>query len=119
MALPLATTTMTVLRAADQTDAYPDADPVFSPVLTGVRAHTFRPRGREEGPLSQRSVTTAFVLLDVVDVRHTDVLRDEHTLTLWQVMTVTVIADQNVGLDHIKCSVRKVEGELQVGRVLV
>jgi hypothetical protein len=83
--IPLATTTFTVLRKPEQSDGYPDAEPVYEPVVTGVRGHLEIMPRRIFAEDFERSTAMARFTCDPCDLHPFDYLRDEVTERLWRV----------------------------------
>lgn len=107
--ITLATTTITVLRVADDPDRDPyDPPPAASEVATGVRAHIGSATGREQAVGGQQSVTDLRLVCDPVDLRHTDQVRDDTTGETFEVVWVKQRTGLN--LDHTAAYVRHVEG---------
>jgi hypothetical protein len=108
--LPFGTTTISVLRssAADGTDAYPDVEPTYSPIATGIRAVIGTPGGMvvQEGTLRE---DIAYPLkCDVTDLQHADRIEDESTGPVYTVKWVS--QSRGFGLDHMDAELRLVEG---------
>jgi hypothetical protein len=85
MTVPFATTTFTILRAPEQDDAYPDIDPVYEPIATGVRGHLEIMPRRIATEEFVRNMAMARFTLDPSDVVPFDYLRDERTGKLWRI----------------------------------
>lgn len=125
MAVPLWTTTFTVLRLKVLVDAAvrdPDGEgygtstdgpgplnpAAYEVILTGVRGAIAAPGGSERSVGgSQESVTMA-INLDPGDIRHDDDLVDDQTGARYRIVWIT--ARSGVGMDHLKGAVRTVKG---------
>ena len=113
MAIPLATTTITVLRVANDParDGY-DPVPAAAAVAVGVPAHFSAPGGAGGGTErvvggSQAEIEWSLAC-DFADLRHSDRVLDENTEREWDV--VWAVHRIGLGLDHTKAGVRMVEG---------
>lgn len=109
MAIPLATTTIAVLRVEedetrDPYDAAPDPDTVAS----GVRAHISSPGGSENVAGGSQEVVTFRLDCDPTDITNTDQVQDETTDALYEV--VWVEQRQGLGLDHTVADLKRVTG---------
>lgn len=104
-----ATTTITVLRVADDPDRDPyDTQPAPAEVHTGVRAHIGAPTGGERVAGGEQSRIDLRLTCDPVDLRHTDQVRDDTTGETFQVVWVK----QRTGfkLDHVTAFLQYIEG---------
>jgi hypothetical protein len=95
MAIPVATTTITVLRAT-AADAFDRAAPVE--VIAGVRAVIGSHSGVETNTSGASQTRQARLDCDPVDLRHDDRVRDDQTGETWHV--VWCARRQGLGLDH-------------------
>lgn len=114
MAIPLATTTIAVLRLPDDATRDPyEAQPEPAVAAAGIRAHFSSPRGNEVHRGGQQSEVTDRLGCDLVDLRHTDQVRDETTGDVYDVVWVRTRRSTDpgmAGLDHIEAGVRRVTG---------
>lgn len=104
-----ATTTITVLRVADDLNRDPyDPQPAPAEVHTGVRAHIGSATGRERQAGGEQTVTDLRLTCDPVDLRHTDQIRDDTTGETFHVVWVK----QRTGLsmDHVTAFLQYIEG---------
>lgn len=109
MAIPLHTTTITVLRVATDPGRDPyDALPEPAVVAAGVRAHLSSPSGRERTAGGSQEVVEFRLACDPVDLRHTDQVRDETTGLVYEV--VWTRERQALGLDHTQAGLKQVTG---------
>lgn len=113
MALPLATTTVTVLRPPTSDDyAEPyggtrtaDLVEVESGVRAALDVPVARDAGREYRAGGEQTLTEFRFAVDPCDVRNTDYMRDDRTGVLYRVTWVFEFADS-----HIEGGLRLVEG---------
>lgn len=79
--LPVWSTTLTVLRAPQPDDAWPDQEQTYATIAEGVRAHLSGPRSAAAVPGDERALTIFTLLCDPLPddavLNHFDVLRDE------------------------------------------
>ena len=109
MAVPLHTTTISVLRLP--TDPARDPyDPQPSPevVASGVRAHISSPSGRERVAGGSQEVVEFRLSCDPVEIRHTDQVQDEQTSALYEVTWARTRA--GLGLDQTQAGLKQVTG---------
>lgn len=107
MAIPLATTTITVARVPADPDRDPaDEQPAAETVTAGVRAHLSGITGNENFPTQE--VITRKLACDPTDLEHGDTITDDTTGAVYTV----VYAEPRVGLnlDHVEAGLKKVEG---------
>jgi hypothetical protein len=108
--IPVATTTIRVLRSA--TDATTDPyDPPAAPaaaVASGVRAVISAPTGRERNIGGTEQAVEFSLNCDPVDLAHTDTVEDEATGIAYQVVWVT--QRSGFGLDHTRAGLREIVG---------
>jgi hypothetical protein len=110
MVLPLATTTVTVLRPTAGADADPYAtQPAPATVASGVRAVVSGRSGGGTEVGGQEAVVTATLLCDVADLRHTDRITDAATGETWEVVWPSKVT--GFGLDHLKAGIRLTRGQ--------
>lgn len=96
--IPLATTTVTILRPASG-DPYETAS--ASTVATGIGAHISAPSGAEIDRGGQLERIDAVLLVDAgTDLEHTDEVTDDATGDEYRVAWVR--ARRGLGLDHVK-----------------
>lgn len=109
MAVPVATTTIAVLRVPfdPARDPY-DAKPAAEVIASGLRAHISTPRGREQIAGGSQEVVEFRLSCDPVDLRHTDQVRDEQTDAVYDVTWARV--RRGLGLDHIEAGLKQVAG---------
>lgn len=109
MAIPLATTTITVLRVADDPTRDPyDEPPAAAEAYTGVRAHIGSATGREQVAGGSQSITDLRLTCDPIDLRHTDQVRDDTTSETFDV--VWVKNRTGLGMDHTAALLQHQEG---------
>ena len=109
MAVPLATTTIAVLRAPADASRDPyDVQPEPETVASGVRAHISSPSGRERVAGGSQEVVEFRLACDLTDLRHTDRVQDEQSGATYEV--VWARARQGLGLDHVEAGLRQVNG---------
>lgn len=109
MALPVATTTITVLRLPEDATRDPyDPEPPPTEMATGVRASIGNPHFREEVAGGQQSVSLYRLHCDPTDLHHEDRVRDDATGEIFEV--VGVKQRLGVGLDHVRATLTKIEG---------
>lgn len=106
MALPLATTTVTIVETASSGDPYEDATPTT--LATGVRAVIGSPSGRDLCVGGEQSIIHAVADVDGMLVTHTCQLIDETTGDRWAVAWVQ--RRVGLGLDHQHCGLTRVTG---------
>lgn len=111
MTIPIASTTISILRAPEQDDGYPDTEPVYVTVTTGVSAHLSRPHGNESD-LGERTMLRVRLICNPCDLRHTDLVRDEQTGLVWQVDWVQ-LRTQGTITDHLVAGLHREDVELQ------
>lgn len=114
MTLPMATTTIDVLRLASA-DMY--ADPYANPkavdnrrtvVASGVRAVMSTPSGGEQQAGGEQSTIIRKFDCDVCDITYLDLIKDNTTGIVYEVQWV---AEHNgFGLDHMSGKATKVSG---------
>ncbi|MFA7297319.1 MAG: hypothetical protein WC211_09090 [Dehalococcoidia bacterium] len=109
MAVPLHTTTVSVLRlpADPSRDPY-DAQPTPEVVASGIRAHISSPSGRERVEGGSQEVVEFRLTCDPVDLRHTDQVQDEQTSALYEVTWART--REGLGLDQTQGGLRQVSG---------
>lgn len=114
MAIPLATTTITVRRVPDDEDLDPyDEQPEPETVASGVRAHISTRTGRETVAGGSQEVVSFGLSCDPVDLRHTDEVVDDTTGETFEV--VWAISRQGLGMDHVQAGLERVTGVVSGG----
>lgn len=109
MAIPVATTTIRVLRVpADPTRDPLDPQPAAAVVASGVRAVISTSRGREPSPSGTQEVVEFRLSCDPVEIRHTDSIQDEATGDTYEV--VWARPRTGLGLEHAEAGLRQVTG---------
>ena len=109
MAIALATTTIAVLRKPADANRDPyDAQPAAAVVVAGVRAHISSGAGNETVRGGSQSEITDRLGCDPVELLHTDQVRDETTLEVYDV--VWARRRLGNGLDHTDAGLRQVRG---------
>jgi len=106
--VPLATTTITVLRPVAG-DPYEPSETPPATVTTGIRAHISTPNvGNSRIVGGQQSVVEPRLACDPCDFTFTDLVRDD---TTGQVYGVSWVQRRiGLGLDHMEAGLRFVEG---------
>ena len=107
MAIPLATTTISVLPGTTSGDPY-DSDPSDTPTATGVRAHISTGSGDETVRGGQQEVVTFRLSCDPVELSHTNRVKDEATDEVYEV--VWARSRTGLDLDHVQAGLRMVKG---------
>lgn len=111
MSIPIATTTIAVVRGADPSNTDP-WDPVSpgTTVASGVRAVIDAPSGSEAGPGDTETILFT-LFCDTADVKFSDSVRDEQTGETYRVVWAKhVPAPPGVGLDHVQAGLKQVSG---------
>lgn len=99
MTIPLATTTISVLRS-DQDGSKDSTDTLtFAAIAMGVRAVIGNPRGTETNTGGSSEAVTARLDCDPTDLAHGDRVTDETLAQTWEVTWVR--RRIGFGLDHI------------------
>lgn len=118
MAIPIATTTVTIKRppaADDGKDPY-DAKAAMTTVATGVRAAFVSPSGGasigggENGITGSQEVVGWQLLADPCDLQHYDTVVDETTTQQFSVAWAKSRPDPDGDLDHVVAGVDEVRG---------
>lgn len=118
MAVPLATTTVTISRIAADPDRDPyDAPPDPTDVASGVRAHISTATGTEAVAGGSQEVVNFRMSCDPFDggLLHTDTVSDDTSGEVYDV--VWAVARFGVGLDHFQAGLRQVSGVVSTGGV--
>lgn len=114
MSIPLATTTISVLRptaAQDAGEAYQVDAPApggYRTTATGIRAHIGSPGGSETVRGSEQMVGQFGFLCDPVDMDHYSWVRDEKTGSTYQVIWVK--SRTGFGPSFMQGQLKRVEG---------
>jgi len=105
--IPLATTTIDVLRPDTSADDY-ETDTGPTTVFSGVRAQISSPKGRGSELAGQSALVDKELHCDPTEIRHYDVVRDNVTNFTYSVIWV----DQRIalGLDHTHAGLKRSEG---------
>lgn len=112
MAIPFATTTIAILRQADEDlEGEPYQDSPYLTIATGIRAVVSmspQNRGEETTRGGERSKVKARLSCDPCDLRHTDRVKDLTTNTEWTVE----YSEPRVGLgvDHVTAGLFRTGG---------
>jgi len=109
MAVPLHTTTISVLRlpADPARDPY-DPQPAPEVVASGIHAHISSPSGRERTAGGSQEVVEFRLSCDPVEIRHTDRVQDEQTGMVYEVTWAR--ERQGLRLDHTQAGLKQVAG---------
>lgn len=109
MPLPLATTSLTVLRspaADDYAEPYSDTPTVgLDEVTTGVPAVIYAPIGREVVAGGEQTATDLRFVCEPTDLKNTDHIKDEATGVIYRVVWMVLYAGE-----HIEGGLKVVEG---------
>jgi len=109
MAIPMHTTTISVLRLPPDPARDPhDPQPEPGVIASGVRAHIASPRGRERSGGGEQEVVEFRLSCDPVDLRHTDRVQDDQTGDLYEVTWARPRG--GLGLDHTQAGLKQVSG---------
>ena len=109
MAIPVATTTIAVLRVPSDPGRDPyDAKPAAEVIASRIRAHLSSPSGRERTVGGSQEVVEFRLSCDPVDLRHTDQVQDEQTDAVYEVTWARI--RQGLGLDHVEAGLKQVTG---------
>lgn len=117
MAIPLATTTISIIGVRPQSPVDPDAEgfdgpgPTPVPLINGVRASITQPKPERgtDGNDEQDLYTLSCDPIDVGLTRY-DTVVDEQTGTTYEVKKVAASPATLLGLDHVKATLFKREG---------
>lgn len=109
--IPLATTTVAVLRlpaGTDDDEPYSGNDPAsWDVAATGIRAVIDRPRGREQLAGGEQSISDFELICDTADIGRLDQVKDETTGTVYRVVWVMSYPGE-----HTEAGLRLVEGDI-------
>ena len=111
MAIPLATTTITVKRTPTDPNLDPyDPPPERTTVASGVRAHISTARGSEDLGGSEREIVWFRLGCDPFNagLTHLDIVEDDQTSEAYEV--VWVKARFGLGLDHFEGRMKQISG---------
>ncbi len=116
MALPLATTTIAVLRvtaASGYDEPYGGDEPSTGREVaaSGIQAVIGRPAGREQLAGSEQSITDLQLIADTLALQPTDWVRDETTGVEYRVVWAVSYPDP-MGGTFTEAGIRRVEGEI-------
>lgn len=128
MALPVWSTTLSVLRAPEPDDAWPDQEQNYVNIAEGVRAHLSAPRSAAAVPGDERALTIYTLLCDPLPpdsggaaqlLNHFDILIDESNpeLAPLRVMWCTPRFTGS-GLEHWKGEAARLELEQRAEEVV-
>lgn len=111
MSIPLATTTISVLRRdVDDVDPY-DTPPAASTIAAGVRAVIGSPAGAEDITGAEQETVTFRLDCDPTDLQHRDQVVDDQT---GDVFDVVWSRDRTgLGLDYTQAGLRQVQGPFE------
>jgi len=113
MPLPLHTTTITVTRLLDQDTGFPDIEPEWQPVASGVNAHfTLRQTGTLILAEEDRSQAASIMICDPCGLQSGDRVQDELTGADWQVMWA--IDRTYPGMEYTRSECVKRTGEMGI-----
>lgn len=108
MTLPLATTTVTIVRPAAGGDRY-EAAASSTTIATGVAAHISGPDGGDLSVGGEQEQVDALLLCEPgLSLTHYDVVTDERTGDVWEITWTRQRV--GLGLDHIVSGLRRVTG---------
>jgi hypothetical protein len=111
VSIPIATTTVSVLRAdLDNVDPY-DPAPTPATVASGVRAVISSPAGTEQVAGGQQEIVNFRLDCDTTDLRHRDQIVDDASGERFDV--VWVHDRTGLGLDYTQAGLRQVEGPFE------
>ena len=119
MAIPIATTTITIKRPPEADNNRDPYDPPSGPlatVTTGVRAAFTTPAGSaalgggEHGPTGSQEAVGWRLAADPCDLRHIDTVVDETTNQEYGVTWAKLRSDPDGDLDHVIADVVEVKG---------
>lgn len=106
MAVPVATTTITVRRPPADVDPYETA--TLTTVAEHVRARIGSPSGADSRAGGDQEVIDAVLWCDPIDLHHEDVVNDEQTGDTYQIRWTR--RQNGLGLDHVKAGLLTVQG---------
>lgn len=110
--IPLHTTTITVSRLADQDTGWPDQEPTWQPVASGVNAHfTVRQTGSELVSDEYRSEANSILICDPCGMVQGDRVTDDLTAAIWEVMWV-IDRTYPDGFEYTRCECAKRTAEM-------
>jgi hypothetical protein len=108
--IPLNTTLISVWRVPPSAteDPYDENQSAPGKVASGIRANISSPTGRERNIGGTEETVEFSLSCDPVDLVNTDMVEDESTATMYQV--VWVAQRTGFGLDHTRAGLRKTTG---------
>lgn len=109
--IPLATTTIAVLRRPASTTRDPyDAQAAAPAVVSGVRAHIYMSGAGSDELVrgGQQEVRQLRLSCDPIELTHEDQIKDERTGEVYDVSWVT--RRQGLNLDHVEAELKQVKG---------
>lgn len=119
MAIPIATTTIKIMRPPDADagkDPYDDDKTPMDTIATGVRAVFYSPGagasigGGEHGPTGSQEAVRWQLGADPCDLRHIDTVVDETTTQQYAVAWAKARPDPDGDLAHVVAGVDEVRG---------
>lgn len=109
--IPLATTTITVLRPPpEDVDAEPYSGTEttgLQPVAVAVRAVISRPTGREQLAGAEQAIGDLHLVCDLVDLHHLDSVSDDTTGERYRVVWTFTYPGE-----HTEAGLRRIQGEV-------
>lgn len=109
MAIPLATTTITVRRPAADVD--PDESNALTVIATGVRARIGSPSGSGRNSGGDQSIVNPALWCDPVDLHHEDTVTDENNGRVYEVQWPQPM--NGLGLDHVRAGLQITTGAVR------
>lgn len=109
MAIPLATTTVTIKRVPrdDTRDGY-DTQPAAATIAAGVRAHIGSPSGSDNITSGDRTVVRFAIDTDPTDLQADDTVIDD--MTSEEYRCIWARTRHGLGLDHTTGAIEQVTG---------
>lgn len=107
--IPLATTTISVLRRSGGSDDPYDEQPEPTAISTGTRAHISTGSGDENVEGGSQEVTEFRLNCDPTDLTFLDRVKDERTNEIFEVRWTRHRVDMP-GLEYVQAGLKKVEG---------
>lgn len=109
MAIPISTTTISVLRRSVDPNRDPaDAQPDEVATSTGIAAHISSPSGVESEAGGTQTLMAFRLSADPCDLQHTDRVLDEVTGQIYEVLWSAVF--DALELEHVEAGLRQVLG---------
>lgn len=109
MSIPVATTSIRILRPAGADEPY-ETPGTPTVVATGVRAHISTSRGTENVAGGSQEIVYFRMSCDPVDLQHQDRVEDEATGLIYNVEWARL--RRGLGLDHVEAGMKQVEGAI-------